>query len=80
VLGLSGLASVPVDMDSVVVRDLVVHGVLGSPHVWPDAIELVRSGRVRTEPLVSGVYALGSVAGALERLSEPGSLKVLIEP
>jgi len=54
--------------------------VLGSPHVWPDAIELVRSGRVRTEPLVSGVYALGSTADALERLSEPGSLKVLIEP
>jgi L-iditol 2-dehydrogenase len=80
VLGLSGLPSVPVDMDSVVVRDLAVHGVLGSPHVWPDTIELVRSGRVRTEPLVSGVYALGSVAGALERLSEPGSLKVLIEP
>jgi 2-desacetyl-2-hydroxyethyl bacteriochlorophyllide A dehydrogenase len=80
VLGLSGLPAVPVDMDSVVVRDLTVHGVLGSPHVWPDAIELVRSGRVRTEPLVSGVYALGSTADALERLSEPGSLKVLIEP
>jgi 2-desacetyl-2-hydroxyethyl bacteriochlorophyllide A dehydrogenase len=80
VLGLSGLESVPVDMDSVVVRDLAVHGVLGSPHVWPDTIELVRSGRVRTEPLVSGVFALGSMADALERLSEPGSLKVLIEP
>ncbi len=79
VLGLSGLPAVPVDMDSVVVRDLAVHGVLGSPHVWPDTIELVRSGRVRTEPLVSGVYALGSMADALERLSEPGSMKVLIE-
>jgi L-iditol 2-dehydrogenase len=67
-------------MDSVVVRDLAVHGVLGSPHVWPDTIELVRSGRVRTEPLVSGVYALRSMPDALERLSEPGSLKVLIEP
>ena len=80
VLGLSGVPAVPVDMDAVVVRDLVVHGVLGSPHVWPDAIELVRSGRIRTEPLVSGVYDLGSVPTALERLSEPGSLKVLVEP
>jgi L-iditol 2-dehydrogenase len=80
VLGLSGLPSVPVDMDSVVVRDLAVHGVLGSPHVWPDTIELIRSGRIRTEPLVSAVYGLGSIAEALERLSEPGSLKVLIEP
>ena len=65
---------------SVVVRDLTVHGVLGSPHVWPDTIELIRSGRVRTEPLVSGVFSLAAVPDALERLSEPGSLKVLIEP
>jgi 2-desacetyl-2-hydroxyethyl bacteriochlorophyllide A dehydrogenase len=80
ILGLSGAATVPVDMDSVVVRDLAVHGVLGSPHVWPDAIELVRSGRIRTEPLVSATYGLSAARDALERLSEPGSLKVLIEP
>jgi 2-desacetyl-2-hydroxyethyl bacteriochlorophyllide A dehydrogenase len=80
VLGLSGAATVPVDMDSVVVRDLAVHGVLGSPHVWPDAIELVRAGRVRTEPLVSATFALSQAREALERLSAPGSLKVLIEP
>jgi 2-desacetyl-2-hydroxyethyl bacteriochlorophyllide A dehydrogenase len=80
VLGLSGTDTVPVDMDSVVVRDLAVHGVLGSPHVWPDTIELVRSGRVKTEPLVSGTYGLASAREALERLTEPGSLKVLIEP
>jgi 2-desacetyl-2-hydroxyethyl bacteriochlorophyllide A dehydrogenase len=80
VLGLSGTATVPVDMDGAVVRDLVVHGVLGSPHVWPDAIELVRAGRIETEPLVSGTYGLDSAREALERLTLPGSLKVLIEP
>jgi L-iditol 2-dehydrogenase len=67
-------------MDGVVVRDLVVHGVLGSPHVWPDTIELVRSGAIRTEPLVSATYALAQAQEALERLTEPGSLKVLIDP
>lgn len=80
ILGLAGAATVPVDMDSVVVRDLAVHGVLGSPHVWPDAIELVRTGRIRTEPLVSATYGLSATRDALERLTEPGSLKVLIEP
>jgi L-iditol 2-dehydrogenase len=80
ILGLAGKPEVPVDMDSVVVRDLTVHGVLGSPHVWPDAIELVRSGRVVTEPLVSATFGLDAAREALERLSEPGSLKVLIEP
>jgi L-iditol 2-dehydrogenase len=67
-------------MDSVVVRDLAVHGVLGSPHVWPDTIELVRSGKVATSPLVSAAYGLSRAREALERLTQPGSLKVLIEP
>jgi L-iditol 2-dehydrogenase len=80
ILGLSGKAAVPVDMDSVVVRDLAVHGVLGSPHVWPDTIELVRSGKVATSPLVSAAYGLSRAREALERLTQPGSLKVLIEP
>jgi threonine dehydrogenase-like Zn-dependent dehydrogenase len=80
VLGLSGADAIGVDVDSVVVRDLAVHGVLGSPHVWPDAIELVRSGAIRTEPLVSAAYPLARAREALERLTEPGSLKVLIEP
>jgi 2-desacetyl-2-hydroxyethyl bacteriochlorophyllide A dehydrogenase len=80
ILGLSGKPEVPVDMDSVVVRDLTVHGVLGSPNVWPDTIELVRSGRIQAEPLVSATYGLDEARDALERLTEPGSLKVLIEP
>jgi L-iditol 2-dehydrogenase len=80
ILGLSGKPEVPVDVDSAVVRDLTVHGVLGSPHVWPDAIELVRSGKVATEPLVTATYRLDEAREALERLTEPGSLKVLIEP
>jgi L-iditol 2-dehydrogenase len=80
VLGLSGAEAIPVDMDSVVVRDVTVHGVLGSPHVWPDAIALVRSGVVDTAPLVSATYALAQARDALETLTRPGSLKVLIEP
>jgi threonine dehydrogenase-like Zn-dependent dehydrogenase len=48
--------------------------------VWPDAIELVRSGAIQTGPLVSAAYPLAQAREALERLTEPGSLKVLIEP
>src|SRR5262249_27610230 len=58
VLGLSGAEAIPVDVDSAVVRDVAIFGVLGSPHVWPDAIELVRSGTVDTAPLVSATYGL----------------------
>jgi 2-desacetyl-2-hydroxyethyl bacteriochlorophyllide A dehydrogenase len=80
VLGLAGAPTVPVDLDSVVVRDITVHGVLGSPNVWPDAIALVRSGAVRTEPLVSATFGLARARAALELLTTPGTLKVLIDP
>ena len=49
-----------------------VIGVLGSVGYWPDAIELITSGRVLTEPLVTGTYpldggeAVKAVANALQ--------------
>jgi len=35
---------------------------------------------VKTEPLVTRTFALEDTRDALERLVDPGSLKVLIEP
>jgi L-iditol 2-dehydrogenase len=79
-VGLAGTATVPFDLDGAIVRDVTLHGVLGSPHVWPDAIALVRSGAVRTEPLVTGTFGLAGARDALELLTTPGTLKVLIDP
>jgi L-iditol 2-dehydrogenase len=79
-VGLAGTATVPLDLDGAVVRDVTLHGVLGSPHMWPDAIALVRSGAIRTEPLVTGTFALADTRVALEALTAPGTLKVLIDP
>jgi L-iditol 2-dehydrogenase len=79
-LGLSGHATIPFDLDGLVVRDVDLLGVLGSVGLWPAAIELIASGAVRTEPLVTGVYPLEGARDALERLTEPGTLKVLVEP
>jgi threonine dehydrogenase-like Zn-dependent dehydrogenase len=47
VIGLTGAESVPVDLDRVVVNDQVILGSLGSPDVWPQALELLGRGRVR---------------------------------
>jgi L-iditol 2-dehydrogenase len=78
-VGLSGSPTIPFDYDGMVVRDIDLIGVLGSVGFWPDAIELITSGRVRTEPLVTGTYPLERTRDALEQLVTPGALKVLIE-
>jgi threonine dehydrogenase-like Zn-dependent dehydrogenase len=54
--------------------------VLGSVGYWPDAIDLITSGRVQTEPLVTRSFALEHARDALEQLAKPGSLKVLVCP
>lgn len=79
-LGLSGRPDIPFDWDGLVVRDIDLIGVLGSVGYWEGAIELIASGAVLTEPLVTQTYALADTRDALERLVDPGSLKVLIEP
>jgi L-iditol 2-dehydrogenase len=79
-LGLSGSPTIPFDFDGMVVRDVDLIGVLGSVGYWPDAIELIASGRVRTDPLVTRTYPLERTREALEQLVHPGSLKVLVCP
>ncbi len=79
-LGLSGSPTIPFDFDSMVVRDVDLLGVLGSVGYWPDAIELITSGRVVTEPLVTRSFSLERAGDALEQLAKPGSLKVLVCP
>lgn len=79
-LGLSGSPTIPFDFDGMVVRDIDLIGVLGSVGYWPDAIELIASGRVQTEPLVTRTYPLEHARDALEQLVHPGSLKVLVCP
>ncbi len=61
-------------------RDIDLIGVLGSVGFWADAIELITSGRVQTEPLVTATFGIEHTRDALEQLVKPGTLKVLIEP
>jgi threonine dehydrogenase-like Zn-dependent dehydrogenase len=81
-LGLTGSASIELDIDSVVVRDLTIKGSLSSPGVWPDVIDLVASGSIQPSSLVSHEIPLEDVAGAfaLVRARAPGTRKVVVTP
>ncbi len=82
VLGLTGLESLPVDLDRVVVNDQVVVGSLGSPDVWPQALSLLGRGRVRPSSLVTHRYPLEEVGEAVATLRSraPGTGKVFVLP
>ena len=82
VIGLTGLDSVAVDLDRVVVNDQVVMGSLGSPGVWPQALDLLGRGRVRPSALVTHRYPLEAVGDAVAAMREraPGTGKVLVFP
>ena len=79
-LGLSGRETVPFDFDGMVVRDIDLIGVLGSVGYWEGAIALIASGQVQAEPLVTRRFPLERTRDALEALTAPGSLTVVIEP
>ena len=82
VIGLTGAESVPVDLDRVVVNDQVVLGSLGSPAVWPQALELLGRERVRPATLVTHRYPLAAVGEAVATMRDraPGTGKVLVLP
>lgn len=82
VIGLTGLESVAIDLDRVVVNDQTVLGSLGSPDVWPQALELLGRGRVRPSVLVTHRYPLEAVDSAVAtmRHGADGTGKVLVLP
>lgn len=81
-VGLTGSDATAVDLDSIVVRDITLHGCLGSPHVWPDVIELVAQGAVRPSVLVTHRFPLEDVAAAFELAArrDVGLGKILVTP
>jgi threonine dehydrogenase-like Zn-dependent dehydrogenase len=80
-LGLAG-SPVSIDVDQAVVRDLRMIGSLGSPHMWPAAIDLVSTGRVRPSLLVSHEFPITAVsdAYALAQGGDVTTRKVLVDP
>jgi L-iditol 2-dehydrogenase len=75
-------AEVPLPLQVVVTRELTLTGTLASAGEYPRAIELIASGAIRVEPLISAVAPLAEGPQWFERLyaREPGLLKVVLCP
>lgn len=61
-------------------RELVVTGVFRYANTWPTAIELVRTGRVELDRLVTGHYALDETGTALRAVADSAQLKLIVNP
>ncbi|GAB3601502.1 NAD(P)-dependent alcohol dehydrogenase [Microbacterium tumbae] len=61
-------------------RELVITGIFRYANTWPTAIELVASGAVDLDALVTGSFGLGEVREALDAASHPSTLKSIVRP
>nr|WP_245570947.1 NAD(P)-dependent alcohol dehydrogenase [Glaciibacter superstes] len=61
-------------------RELELTGVFRYANTWPLAIELVSSGRVDLDALVTGRFGLDDVESALNAAGDPATLKAIVVP
>ncbi|MFJ6532988.1 NAD(P)-dependent alcohol dehydrogenase [Microbacterium sp. NPDC091662] len=61
-------------------RELIVTGIFRYANTWPAAIELVASGDVDLDALVTGSFGLAEVREALDSASHPSTLKSIVRP
>jgi alcohol dehydrogenase len=69
---------VPVDTAPVIVDELTLIG--SRCGRFPPAIELLRSGRVQVQPMISAEFRLTDVQAAFKDAGKAGVLKVLLKP
>jgi L-iditol 2-dehydrogenase len=79
-IGLYG-KPVPVPMDVVVLKEIHLLGSFSStPTSWPLALELMASGQVQTEPLVTSRRPLAEWAAAFQAARRKGEGKIVLIP
>ncbi len=69
-------------IDGIIGRELTIVGSCGSPHAWPETIDMIRRGQMKVEPVVSHRFALSEYAEAfaLAEKGGPNVLKILMRP
>ena len=61
-------------------KEIWVSGVFRYANTWPTGIEMVASGRVNLDVLVTHRYGLNDVVAALNSGKLPGAMKTIVEP
>ena len=75
-----GAPEMPVPVSVVQNRELIVTGVFRYANTWPTAIDLVASGAIDLDRMVTGHYPLADTEAALASTRQPGVLKSVVHP
>lgn len=75
-----GAPEIPLPIPVIQNRELIVTGIFRYANTWPIAIELVSSGKVDLDSMVTGHFALTEVDAALRSTTQPGVLKSIVTP
>jgi L-iditol 2-dehydrogenase len=74
---------VTLPLQSVVTREISLHGSCGSAGEYPACLDLIARGAMRVDPLISAVAPLSEGAAWFRKLSAPGgaqTMKVILKP
>ena len=71
---------VPLSVPEVAMRELNVTGIFRYTGTWPIGREMLKSGAVQLDPLVTHVYGLSQVEEALNGEGAPNRLKCIVRP
>lgn len=74
--------TVEMPLQSIVTRELSMFGTCGSSGEYPACIDLLQSGAIKVEPLITAKSSLDDGPDWFRRLyeGEPGAMKVIIDP
>jgi L-iditol 2-dehydrogenase len=70
-------------LQSVVTREITLHGTCGSAGEYPLCLQLISRGIIRVEPMISAVAPLADGAAWFQKLSAPDGgkyMKVILQP
>lgn len=74
--------NIELPLQSVVTREIRLQGSCASKGEYPACLDLIASGAIRVEPLMSAIAPLSEGASWFQRLynKEPGLMKVILQP
>ena len=80
-VGLSSRDPFGYGLETVIDREQTIIGVRGSPHVYPQTIEMMARGLLKAQPLISHRFALDEYdkALAVAKAGGPEVMKVLLK-
>jgi L-iditol 2-dehydrogenase len=80
-VGLAGQDTFPMSVVAAIDKEVDIMGIFRYANVYPYAIQLVSSGRINIDPLVTHRYGLGQVVEALDVAYErrDGAVKVIVD-